>query len=271
MTEHLTLMAPGAEARVEHAEIHAPHDGTLIATIDRADQAAADRALATAHALYRDRDAWLPAPERIEILRRTAEIMQERRESLAVEAAREGGKPLVDSRVEVDRAIDGVHLCIEHVRTTAGRGVPMGVNAASTGRVAFTQLEPIGVVLAFSAFNHPLNLIVHQAAPAIATGCPVVVKPAEATPLSCMRFVEIVREAGLPDGWCQALLTENLDIAGSMVADPRVGFFTFIGSGKVGWMLRSRLAAGARCALEHGGAAPVIFGADADVDAAVPL
>ncbi|MCP3904942.1 MAG: aldehyde dehydrogenase family protein [Planctomycetes bacterium] len=264
-------MAPGAEASAEHAEVRSPHDGSLIATVEQADRAAADRALRTAHELYRDRDAWLPAAERIEILRRTAEIMQERRDSLATEAAREGGKPLMDSRVEADRAIDSVHLCIEHLRTTAGTVIPMGVNAASAGRVAFTQHEPIGVVLAFSAFNHPLNLIVHQVGPAIAAGCPVVVKPAAATPLSCMRFVEIVREAGLPEPWCQGLLTAGHDVAGSMVADPRVAFFTFIGSGAVGWPLRSELAPGARCALEHGGSAPVIFGPDADVAAAVPL
>ena len=127
------------------------------------------------------------------------------------------------------------------------------------------------MVLAFSAFNHPLNLIVHQVGPAVAAGCPVIVKPAEVTPLSCMRFVGILREAGLPEPWCQALVTTDLEVAGSMVADPRVGFFTFIGSAAVGWMLRSRLAPGTHCALEHGGAAPVIVAADADLADALPL
>jgi acyl-CoA reductase-like NAD-dependent aldehyde dehydrogenase len=147
----------------------------------------------------------------------------------------------------------------------------MGLNDSSAGRFAMTHHEPLGPVVAFSAFNHPLNLIVHQVAPAVATGCPVVVKPAEATPLACFRFVEILREAGLPDGWCQACLTSDLDVAGKLATDPRVAFFTFIGSARVGWMLRSRLAPGTRCSLEHGGAAPVIIAADADLAEAVPL
>jgi acyl-CoA reductase-like NAD-dependent aldehyde dehydrogenase len=99
----------------------------------------------------------------------------------------------------------------------------------------------------------------------------VIVKPAEATPLSCWRFVEILHEAGLPPEWCQALMTTDLDVAGQLVSDARVGFFSFIGSAKVGWMLRSNLAPGARCALEHGGAAPVIVAGDGDLDDALPL
>ena len=124
---------------------------------------------------------------------------------------------------------------------------------------AFTHKEPIGVVVAVSAFNHPLNLIVHQVGPAVASGCPVIVKPASDTPLSCLRFVEILREAGLPDGWAQAIITEDSATAETLVTDKRVAFFSFIGSSKVGWMLRSKLAPGARCALEHGGVAPVIL------------
>ena len=147
----------------------------------------------------------------------------------------------------------------------------MGINSASAGRLAMTHREPIGVVVAVSAFNHPLNLIVHQVGPAIAAGCPVIVKPAEDTPLSCFRFVQLLYEAGLPEAWCQALVVADLDVASQLVTDTRVGFFSFIGSARVGWMLRSKLAPGTRCALEHGGAAPVIVHADADLDDALPL
>jgi len=147
----------------------------------------------------------------------------------------------------------------------------MGINAGSAGRVAFTQFEPIGVVVAVSAFNHPFNLIVHQVAPAIATGCPVIVKPAAATPLSCKNFLDILAEAGLPEGWAQLVLPESQDLSTAMVADDRVGFFSFIGSARVGWMLRSKLAPGARCALEHGGVAPAIIAKDADLDTILPL
>ena len=280
MTQHIPLLVPGADPDGDHRRsrshpaaraVSAPFDGAVIATIDTAGPATVERALQTAHDLFRNRDSWLSCARRIEILERTSFLMQQRRRELATEAAREGGKPLMDSLVEVDRAIDGVKICVENLRTQAGSVIPMGLSDASAGRLAFTQHEPIGPVLAFSAFNHPLNLIVHQVAPAVAAGCPVIVKPAEVTPLSCMRFVEILREAGLPQEWCQALLTQDHDVAASLACDPRVAFFSFIGSARVGWMLRSRLAPGTRCTLEHGGAAPVIMAADADLDAAVPL
>ena len=271
VNEHFALMVPGASAASQDAEVRAPFDGARLATVAQVDAAGAERALATAYELFQRREAWLSPAERIAILRRTAALMQERRQQLALQAAAEGGKPLTDSLVEVDRAIDGVGLCAEHLRTQAGSEIPMNRNAASAGRLAFTQREPIGVVLAFSAFNHPLNMIVHQVGPAVAAGCPVIVKPAAAAPLSGFRFVRMLREAGLPEAWCQPLLVAGHQLAESMVADRRVGFFSFVGSGRVGWTLRSRLAPGARCALEHGGVAPVIVAADADLDCALPL
>jgi len=269
MTEHFQTMVPGARANGAVKTVHSPWDGALLGSVDLADFATIDTALATAHAAFRDRSRWLAPAQRIGILRRAAALMEERSEDLAVEASREGGKPLVDSRVEVRRAVDGVLSCVDLLRTEGGRAIPMEIDEASAGRVAFTRHEPIGVVVAVSAFNHPLNLIVHQVAPALAAGCPFVVKPSEDTPLSCFRFVAILREAGLPSEWGQALLAER-EGAERLVTDPRVGFFSFVGSARVGWSLRSKLAPGTRCALEHGGAAPVIVAPDADLDRAVP-
>jgi acyl-CoA reductase-like NAD-dependent aldehyde dehydrogenase len=251
-------------------EVRSPFDGAPVGSVPLTDQDGLEHALETAYRLFRHRSDWLPPRRRIEILDATANMIERDAEALALLAAREGGKPLADSRAEVARAIDGVRNCCELLRAEAGRTVPMDVNAASAGRVAFTQPEPIGVVVAISAFNHPLNLIVHQVAPAIAAGCPVIVKPASATPLSCFRFVAMLHEAGLPEDWCQAINLESDELAGRLAADPRVGFLSFIGSARVGWMLRAQLAPGARCALEHGGAAPVIVAADADLDQAVP-
>ncbi|MDT8405388.1 aldehyde dehydrogenase family protein [Sulfuriflexus sp.] len=188
----------------------------------------------------------------------------------AVEAAREGGKPLIDSRIKVTRAIDSIRLCVECLRNGAGEVIPMELNAASAGKQAFTMPEPIGVVVAVSAFNHPLNLIAYQVGPVVAAGCPVIFKPAEDTPLSCFRLDSILREAGLPAAWCQALVTNNRETATRLVTNPRVGFFSFIGSARGGWMLRSRLVPGTRCVLEHGGSAPVIVAEDANIDAVVP-
>ena len=145
----------------------------------------------------------------------------------------------------------------------------MGLSPASDDRWAFTTREPIGVVAAISAFNHPLNLIVHQIVPAIAAGCPVIVKPAEATPLSCLDLVALVREAGLPEAWCQTLITADTALAERLATDPRIAFLSFIGSARVGWYLHSRLAPGVRSALEHGGAAPAIVDRSADLDALI--
>ena len=250
--------------------VTAPYDGAPIAELDTGDTQHVNAALTIAHGLYRDRDAWLSLAQRIEILEQAANMMAECVETLAVEAAREGGKPLIDSRVEVNRAIDGVRLCVETLRTDHGDVIPMGMAAQSANRIAFTQKEPIGVVVAVSAFNHPLNLIVHQVAAAVAVGCPVIVKPADDTPLSCIRFVEILRAAGLPPEWCQVLIPTGIPVSEQLVTDPRVGFFSFIGSAKVGWSLRSKVAPGVRCALEHGGAAALIVAEDADLDLAVP-
>jgi acyl-CoA reductase-like NAD-dependent aldehyde dehydrogenase len=265
------LMIPGVHDAVNDYLLEAPFDRSPIARVALADAAAVEQALATAQALFRNRDAWLPLARRIEILATAADLLQARAEALALAAAREGGKPLIDSRIEVARAIDSLRLCVEQMRGDQGEVIPMRVNAASANRLAFTQLEPIGVVVAISAFNHPLNLIAHQIGPALAAGCPVIVKPARTTPLSCFSLVEIFREAGLPEAWCQALVPEDNALISRLAADPRVAFVSFIGSAKVGWQLRSQLAPGARCALEHGGLAPVIVAADAELDTAVAL
>jgi len=270
MPELFKSMIAGGSVPAGMLEVVAPFDLSPVARVETSGAEAVEQALETAHRLFRDRSQWLPAYRRIEILQKTVDIMTERAEALALEAAREGGKPLLDSRVEVARAIDSIRICVDCLRTEAGETIPMGINAASAGRLAFTSREPIGVVVAVSAFNHPLNLISHQVGPAIAAGCPVIVKPAEDTPLSCFRFVEIVREAGLPEAWCQALVADNRDVATRLVTDARVAFLSFIGSARVGWMLRSKLAPGTRCALEHGGAAPVIVAQDADIDDALP-
>ena len=266
MTHHHALMIADIEnTNRDKVTVTAPFDSSEIATLDAANSVDVDKALNTANNLFNDKSKWLSASQRIAILNKTAVLMRKQFDELVNIAAREGGKPLIDTQVEVERAIDGILNCIECIRTDHGTEIPMGINSSSEKHMAFTRSEPIGVVVAISAFNHPLNLIIHQVGPAIATGCPVIIKPAEDTPLSCYRFISILREAGLPEEWCQALVVSDLNVATQLVTDNRVGFFSFIGSANVGWMLRSKLAPGARCALEHGGVAPVIIEADADL------
>ncbi len=262
-------MVESARPPAGRLEVTSPYDGRKLDDVPTVGPGHVDDALKTAYALFRDRSEWLSIPERVRILSKAASIMRSQVDELTKLAASEGGKPYADSKVEVIRAIDGIHLCIETLRGEAGAVIPVATTKATLGRVAYTQKEPIGVVVAVSAFNHPLNLIVHQVGPAVAVGCPVIVKPAADTPLSCLKFVEILRKAGLPDEWCQALVTEDRDTAEKLVTDARVGFFSFIGSAKVGWMLRSKLAPGTRCALEHGGVAPVVLAKPYDRQSAV--
>lgn len=251
-------------------QVKNPFSLDLIGEVALGEWSFADAWLDTATALHRRPASVLSAYERIAILERAAAIMRERSEALAFQIADEGGKPLIDARVEVARAIDGVGLAAHELLHHRGGEMPMDLTAAGAGRMAFTTREPIGPVVAISAFNHPLNLIVHQVAPAVAVGCPVIVKPSDDTPLSARAFVDILIEAGLPPEWC-AYFPCDLATAERLVTDPRVAFLSFIGSAKVGWMLRSKLAPGTRCALEHGGAAPVIVDETADLEAMVPL
>lgn len=253
----------------ETIDIVNPYDQTYLGSLPLVTWDDIDKDLATAQQLFKDRQQWLPAFERINILKKTAILISQRADELALLIASEGGKPLVDARVEVTRAIDGVELCAKEISTLTGTQIPMDLTPAGAGRIAFTTKEPIGVVVAVSAFNHPLNLIVHQVAPAIAAGCPVLVKPARDTPLSCKAFVDILYQAGFPAQWCRFIMCET-STSEKMITDPRVAFFSFIGSAKIGWMLRAKLAPGTRCALEHGGVAPVIIEESADIAAMIP-
>lgn len=220
-----------------------------------------------AHALFLDRKGWLEKQERVEILERAAVLFEEDRERLALLATQEGGKPLADSRVEVRRASEGIKSAVAELRTRGGREIPMGLSPGSLGRVAYTYFEPRGVVAAVSAFNHPVNLIIHQVIPAFAAGCPVIVKPSSRTPLCCQAVLELLFRAGVPPAWIQMLVATPA-VAEALVTDERVAFFSFIGSAEVGWRLRSKVARGTAVAMEHGGVAPAIVDETADLEAA---
>lgn len=250
-------------------KVFSPYDESLIKEIPMVGEKEVESALQKAYSLFLNRKQWIPAYKRIEILEKVQELMKSRVEALTKTAAAEGGKPYIDSKVEVMRAINGVKIAAEEIGRLTGEQIPMGLTQASVNRIAFTTREPIGVVASISAFNHPLNLIVHQTVTAFAAGCPVIVKPASTTPLSCLAFAEILKEAGVPEGWVQVVITDN-EVAEKLVTDPRINYLSFIGSAKVGWYLKSKLAPGTRCALEHGGAAPVIVEADAQLEDMVP-
>lgn len=206
--------------------VYNPYDRRAIADIPVTPRAVLEIALQQASALHREVDAHLPAHERIAILKRCTALMLAQRETLAATIVQEGGKPLQDARIEVSRAINGVELCVQALLYQRGQQLPMDLTAAGEGRMAFTYHEPIGPVVAVSAFNHPLNLIVHQVAPAIAAGCPVLVKPSNETPLSAQTFVQLLYDAGLEPRWCQFILSHRDDTQW-LVSDPRTAFILY--------------------------------------------
>ena len=250
-------------------DVTSPFDGKIVGKVPYGSVLEVEAALDLAKATFLDHKNALPTYKRVEILENVVKIMSSQIDELTKLCASEGGKPWMDSQVEVHRAINGVKLAIEALGVREGKQIAMGHTASSANRMAYTFKEPIGVVAAISAFNHPLNLAIHQVIPAIAVGCSVIIKPATQTPMSALKVIEILKEAGLPNGWAQAVVCDRK--GGELLAtSPKVNALTFIGSGTVGWYLNSKVAAGTRVALEHGGVAPVIVEADANIDELIP-
>src|SRR5690606_30843308 len=164
------------------------------------------------------------------------------------------------------RAIDTVRFSAAAARTFTGEMVPMDASAVGAGKLGYVRRVPIGVIGAISPFNFPLNLVCHKIAPAVAEGCPVVVKPASATPLTALRIARLFEECGLPPGWIN-VVTAPGSVANRLVEHPDVAMITFTGSPEVGWGIRER-APRKKVGLELGNNAPVIVCEDADWQAA---
>lgn len=246
-----------------------PFDGSLVASLELDSDKAIEDALQRASRRAQSKALDWPIHQRLELLQRTHEILKLERDSLIQTALQEGGKPYQDSAVEIDRALHGIQIAIHELSHFEGTVIPMGLTKASEGRQAFTVRQPRGPVLSISAFNHPLNLAVHQIIPAVAVGCPVLFKPSLRTPLSGLHLIKALWKAGAPEDLVQQVLCTN-EQAERLAKDPRFAVLNFIGSAKVGWKLRSQLAPGVICTLEHGGVAPVILDKSADLDEAVP-
>lgn len=202
-------------------------------------------------------------------LNAVARQIQAATEDWAQLIASEGGKPLQDARIEVARAVVTLELCAEEALAPRETVLPMQRTAAARGKTAVTIPRPLGPIFAITAFNHPLNLVAHTVGPAIAAGCPVFLKPAPETPLSGLRFIQLL-QAKLPQDAIDAALISN-ELAELVVQDARWAGVTFIGSAKVGWNLRRLVSPGVRVFLEHGGSAPMIVMPSADLERAVQV
>jgi acyl-CoA reductase-like NAD-dependent aldehyde dehydrogenase len=243
-------------------EVRSPYSGEPVARVAKAGAAETKRAIDAAEQALLEP---LPAHKRAEILVKVVAGIARRHDEIARQISDEAGKPLKAARVETSRAMSTYTFAAVEARKLAGEVVPMDAAQAGEGKLAFTLRRPIGIVGAISPFNFPLNLVAHKLAPALAAGCPVVLKPASQTPLSALMLAELEDEAGLPPGWLSVVVGPSSEIGDVLVEDERVKAITFTGSGPVGWGIKER-AAKKKVNLELGNATPVIVTADADVE-----
>lgn len=245
-----------------------PFTSEVISKLELESKEEALKKLEEAFKLHKDHPEGLSKEKRIRILEKFHEVLKANQEELIQTSISEGGKPYMDTVVEMDRALNGVKLGIQSVLNIKGEMIPMDLNGASADKLAYTQKNPIGVVFSISAFNHPINLAIHQIVPCVAAGCPVIYKPALTTPLVSKKIIDLLHEAGLPKEWCTYLLCDN-ETTAEIAKSEKLGYISFIGSSKVGWDIKKNMASGVKIALEHGGNAPVIVAEDADLSKAV--
>jgi acyl-CoA reductase-like NAD-dependent aldehyde dehydrogenase len=209
----------------------------------------------------------LPAYEKGRALRQVSAGIATRREELAHTISLESGKPIRDALAEVDRAVLTFRLGAEEAERIVGESIPLDIASTSRGRFGVTRRFPVGPVAGISPFNFPLNLAAHKVAPAIAAGCPIVLKPPTKCPLTMLMVGELIAEAGLPAG-AVSILPMTRELGDRMVADERFRLLSFTGSPGVGWRMKAR-AGKKKVVLELGGNAGAIVDASADLDWAV--
>jgi acyl-CoA reductase-like NAD-dependent aldehyde dehydrogenase len=245
------------------APVLSPYDGHEVGRVPVGTAEHVDRAVAVA--LARHHEGPLPAHERAAVLDRVAAALRDKQELFARLIAEEAAKPIKTARVEAARAVDTFLFSAAIARTMAGEVVPMDASEAGVGKVAYVERFPIGVIGGITPFNFPLNLVAHKVAPAIAAGCPLVLKPASATPITALALAEVVvDEGGLPPGWLNVITVPGA-VANHMVEHDDVAMITFTGSPEVGWGIRGR-APRKKVSLELGNNSPVIIEPDADLD-----
>ena len=243
-------------------EIRAPYDGSLIARVVQGRKEHAEAAIAAAVRAF-GTTRRLPAFERQRVLRQIVAHMTERKEELARTLCQEAGKPIKAARTEVDRAIFTFQVAAEETTRIYGEYLPLDWQEYTAGRWGIVRRFPLGPVAGITPFNFPINLVAHKVAPAIAAGCPMVLKPAPQTPLCSLLLAECVQQAGWPDGGLNVLPLSNED-AGLLVTDDRIKLISFTGSVPVGWDIKRR-AGKKKVVLELGGNAAIIVHNDTDL------
>jgi acyl-CoA reductase-like NAD-dependent aldehyde dehydrogenase len=243
-----------------------PYDNSVVDSVPEFNEQQVRDAISRAAAVQQTL-ADMPAYKRGAILNTVARMIGDQAEDIARLMAKESGKPMKYTRGEVSRGVDTFNLAADEARRIHGETIPMDAVAGGVGRIGYYVRVPVGIIAAITPFNFPLNLVAHKVAPAIAAGCPIVLKPAPQTPLTAIRLAEIVREAGLPEGGYE-VVTGGVDTGRWLTTDPRIAMITFTGSVPVAREI-SKHAGIRRVTLELGGNAATVVDAEANLQAAV--
>ncbi len=247
-------------------EIRSPYDGAVVGRVRQNTRADAEAAVSAAAKSF-ETTRKLAGYERQQILTKVSQAIAAQAEDFARLMVSEAGKPITAARVEVERAVFTFRVAAEESVRMGGEVLPLDWQASTRGNWSMIRRFPVGVVLAITPFNFPLNLVAHKVAPAIAVGCPIVLKPAPQTPLTALKLADAIYEAGWPREALPVLYLSNED-AETLLSDERIKMLSFTGSSKVGWELKAR-AGKKKVALELGGNAGVIVHSDAELEHAV--
>jgi acyl-CoA reductase-like NAD-dependent aldehyde dehydrogenase len=244
------------------AVVTSPYDHSVVAVVYEATSDDVETAIQSAvqsFAVTRKMTSF----QRADVLRKIAHGIKERREEFARTICHEAAKPIKTARIEVDRGVYTFEVAAAEAGRIYGEYIPLDTLEATAGRWGLVRRFPLVPVFAITPFNFPLNLVAHKVAPAIAAGCPVILKPAPQTPVTALMLAEVVHDAGWPQGALAVMPLSN-DAASLLVTDDRIKLLTFTGSAAVGWALKSK-AGKKRVTLELGGNAGVIIHSDADL------
>jgi glyceraldehyde-3-phosphate dehydrogenase (NADP+) len=250
--------------RAETIDVRDPFDDSLIDTVPAATAEDIETALAAADAA-RGAARGLSTYERSRILLKTAAIVADNLEDFATTIAREGSKTINEARGEAKRCVNTLTISGEEAKRLLGETIPFDSFPGGESRRGHFERVPIGVVLAITPFNDPLNLVAHKLGPAIAGGNTVVLKPATVTPLSALKLTEAFVEAGLPAGVLQCITGHGAVLGDALVSDPRVRMVSFTGGVEAGERIVSK-AGLKKIGMELGSNSPVVVWNDADIE-----
>jgi acyl-CoA reductase-like NAD-dependent aldehyde dehydrogenase len=246
-----------------------PYNGEIVDTVPRGTAADVDAALATLTEGARIMRA-MPSADRCRILQAAVRLLKHRVDEIARTITLEEGKILAESTLEVSRAAETLEVSAEEAKRITGEMIPLDAAPGGAGKLGFTLRVPCGIVAAICPFNFPLNLVAHKVGPALAAGNAVLIKPAGNTPLTALKLVEVLLEAGLPPQAIACITGSGGELGTAICTDPRVRKISFTGSHAVGESI-CRMAGVKRITMELGSNSPVIIMDDADLDKAAAL